>query len=147
MSEKIVIYTDGACSGNPGPGGWGAVLIYGDSEKHISGHESNTTNNKMELTAAIKALKALKDTQKEVILYTDSMYVKNGITEWITGWKKKGWKTTSGPVKNRELWEELDALNNSLLIEWRWVRGHSDSKYNNLADELARLAVSGTVKM
>lgn len=136
MSKKVEIYTDGACSGNPGPGGWGAILRYGGIEKELSGGAVDTTNNRMELTAAIKALEALKKSCV-VELYTDSTYVKDGITEWIKGWKKRGWKK----VKNRDLWEVLDSLNSKHQISWHWVKGHSGHPENERADELAVAAI------
>lgn len=136
--KKVIIYTDGACSGNPGDGGWGAVLRYGDVEKEISGFEKNTTNNKMELTAAIAALNLLK-LPCEVELYSDSAYLINGFTKgWIWGWKSNGWKTASkDDVKNVELWKELDRLNRMHKITWIKVKGHSDNEYNNRCDKLA----------
>lgn len=136
--KKVIIYTDGACSGNPGDGGWGAVLRYGDVEKEISGFEKNTTNNKMELTAAIVALNLLK-LPCEVELYSDSAYLINGFTKgWIWGWKSNGWKTASkDDVKNVELWKELDRLNRMHKITWIKVKGHSDNEYNNRCDKLA----------
>jgi ribonuclease HI len=139
--KNIEIYTDGACSGNPGPGGWGAVLIFGDKNKEISGSSTHTTNNIMELTAPIESLKTLKE-PCIVNIYTDSVYVKNGITTWIHGWKKNGWKTAKKePVKNMELWIELDEVCKQHTIEWHWVKGHSDNYYNNRADFLATQAV------
>ena len=139
--KNIEIYTDGACSGNPGPGGWGAVLIFGDKNKEISGSSTHTTNNIMELTAPIESLKTLKETCI-VNIYTDSVYVKNGITTWIHGWKKNGWKTAKKePVKNMELWIELENISKQHKIEWHWVKGHSDNYYNNRADFLATQAV------
>lgn len=136
------IYTDGACSGNPGPGGWGAVIFNKDKkQKNISGKIGNTTNNRMELMAPIMALKKIK-TASEITIYTDSTYVKNGITEWINNWKINGWKNANKkPVKNKDLWIELDSLCKDNLITWKWVKGHSNDKYNNLADELARKAI------
>jgi len=136
--EKIVtIYTDGACSGNPGPGGWGALMIYGKDEKELTGGEFNTTNNRMELTAAIEALNALKRPCK-IHLHTDSTYVKDGITKWIDGWKAKGWKTAAKkPVKNEDLWRALDEANTKHDIEWKWVKGHAGDPGNERADELA----------
>ncbi len=136
--KKVIIYTDGACSGNPGDGGWGAVLRYGDVEKEVSGFEKNTTNNKMELTAAIAALNLLK-LPCEVELYSDSAYLINGFTKgWIWGWKSNGWKTASkDDVKNVELWKELDRLNRMHKITWIKVKGHSDNEYNNRCDKLA----------
>lgn len=135
---EIVIYTDGACSGNPGPGGWGVILMSGQHRKELKGGERETTNNRMELTAAIKALEALKRPSK-VALYTDSQYVKNGIDGWIHGWKKNGWKTADRkPVKNVELWQQLDEARLRHEIEWKWVRGHAGHPENERADELAR---------
>lgn len=140
--KKLQIYTDGACSGNPGAGGFGAVLIYNDTTKEIFGGAEHTTNNQMELMAVIKALEALKE-PCIIDLYTDSMYVKNGITAWINNWKKNGWKTADRkPVKNMELWQELDSLRNKHNIEWHWVKGHSANQYNDLADELARKGIN-----
>lgn len=137
-SDKIVIYTDGACSGNPGPGGWGAILMWGDHRKEMSGGEQVTTNNRMELLAAISALEALKRPSK-VELHTDSNYVKNGVTAWIHGWKKNGWKTSDKkPVKNAELWQRLDAARKAHDVDWRWVKGHAGHVENERADELAR---------
>lgn len=136
--KKVTIYTDGACSGNPGQGGWGAVLIYGNSEKKISGYSELTTNNKMELQAVIEALKILKRTCN-IDLYTDSVYVKDGITKWIQNWKKNNWRTSKKEdVKNKELWIELDRLSSQHNIEWHWVKGHADNNLNNVVDELAR---------
>ena len=139
---KYKIYTDGACSGNPGPGGWGAVIIdQDDKQKNISGSEKNTTNNRMELLAAIMSLKKIK-TNSEVVIFTDSTYVKNGITEWMKNWKKSGWKNSSKkPVKNKDLWEKLDKLCDSNRVSWKWVKGHSTNEFNNLADELATKAI------
>ena len=140
--EKAVtvvdIYTDGACSGNPGPGGWGAILRYGTVEKELCGGEPGTTNNRMELMAAIRALEALKRPVK-VRLHTDSQYVKDGITKWIHGWKARGWQTADKkPVKNAELWQRLDAAKKPHDIEFHWVRGHAGHPENERADELAR---------
>lgn len=141
-APKILIYSDGACSGNPGPGGWGAVLISGKHRKEISGGEVLTTNNRMELLAAISALEALKK-RSEVALFTDSAYVKNGITGWVHGWKKNGWRTADKkPVKNVELWQALDALRNKHDVEWHWLKGHAGHPENERADELARLAMA-----
>ena len=139
---KYKIYTDGACSGNPGPGGWGAVILdQNDKQKNISGSEKNTTNNRMELLAAIMSLKKIK-TNSEVIIFTDSTYVKNGITEWMKNWKKNGWKNSSKkPVKNKDLWEKLDKLCEANSVSWKWVKGHSTNEFNNLADELATKAI------
>ncbi len=137
----VAIYTDGACSGNPGPGGWGAVLLYGEHRREISGASADTTNNRMELTAAIRALEALKR-PSDVALYTDSTYVKDGITRWLPGWKAKGWRTASKtPVKNRDLWEALDALVQRHDVSWHWVRGHAGNLENERADTLAREAL------
>lgn len=143
MNNKniIEIYTDGACSGNPGPGGWGAVLLYKGHEKEISGSQKDTTNNQMELKAVIEALKILKR-PSDIIIYTDSVYSKDGITKWIFNWKKNGWKTANKkPIKNIELWKELDELSAKHQIEWKWVKGHSGNKYNEIADQLAVNAV------
>ena len=139
---KYKIYTDGACSGNPGPGGWGAVIFdQDDKQKNISGSEKNTTNNRMELLAAIMSLKKIK-TNSEVVIFTDSAYVKNGITEWMKNWKKNGWKNSSKkPVKNKDLWEKLDKLCEANSVSWKWVKGHSSNEFNNLADELATKAI------
>jgi len=139
---KYKIYTDGACSGNPGPGGWGAVIFdQDDKRKNISGSVKNTTNNRMELLAAIMSLKKIK-TNSEVVIFTDSTYVKNGITEWMKNWKKNGWKNSSKkPVKNKDLWEKLDKLCEANSVSWKWVKGHSTNEFNNLADELATKAI------
>ena len=139
---KYTIYTDGACSGNPGPGGWGAVIFDKDNnQKNISGKERDTTNNRMELMAPIMALKKI-NTNSKVVIYTDSKYVKNGITEWIKNWEKNGWKSANKkPVKNKDLWIKLDNLCKDNKIIWKWVKGHSNNKYNNLADELATKAI------
>ena len=135
---KITIHTDGACSGNPGPGGWGALMEWNGSRKEIKGGEADTTNNRMELMAAIKALEALKRDGQDVILFTDSVYVRDGITKWIHGWKKRGWKTANKkPVKNVELWQELDTLNQRHSVDWRWVKGHAGDPGNERADALA----------
>jgi ribonuclease HI len=133
----ITIYTDGACLGNPGPGGWGVLLIYGDHKKELYGGESDTTNNRMELQAAIEALVVLKKSS-EVHLYTDSNYVKNGITSWIHGWKKNNWRNSAKkPVKNVDLWQRLDEVSAQHNIDWRWVKGHAGDPGNEKADELA----------
>jgi ribonuclease HI len=142
MSEaapaRVDIFTDGACSGNPGPGGWGAILRYGEVEKELAGGEPQTTNNRMELMAAIAALEALKRPAK-IRLYTDSMYVKDGITKWVHGWKKNAWRTADKkPVKNIELWQRLDAAAQPHDIEWLWVKGHSGHPENDRVDALAR---------
>ena len=138
---RVEIATDGACKGNPGPGGWGAILTYGDTCKEISGGEALTTNNRMELMAAISALEALKRPSR-VELHTDSVYVKNGITAWIHGWKKNGWRTADKkPVKNVDLWQRLEAAAAPHDIDWRWVRGHAGHPENERADALARGAI------
>ncbi|MEZ5958727.1 MAG: ribonuclease HI [Hyphomonadaceae bacterium] len=141
MSNTVDIWTDGACSGNPGPGGWGAILHYAGVEKELSGAEAATTNNRMELMAAIQALNALKRSSK-VRLHTDSKYVMDGVTKWIHGWKKNGWKTADKkPVKNDDLWKQLDEANARHEVTWKWVKGHADNEMNNRADELARGAI------
>lgn len=140
MSEaaRVAIWTDGACSGNPGPGGWGAVLVYGDKERLLKGGEALTTNNRMELTAAIEALEALKR-PIAVDLHTDSQYLKGGITGWIHGWKKNGWRTADKkPVKNIDLWQRLDAAIQRHQVAWHWVKGHAGNEANEKADQLAR---------
>ena len=139
---KFKIYTDGACSGNPGPGGWGAVIFDNDNNQtNISGKEKNTTNNRMEILAAIMALKKIKS-NSQITIYTDSTYVKNGITEWMFNWKKNDWKTASKkPVKNKDLWIKLDKLCQNNKVSWKWVKGHATNKYNNLADQLATSAI------
>tara|TARA_B100000073_G_scaffold188941_1_gene156450 strand:+ start:147 stop:581 length:435 start_codon:yes stop_codon:yes gene_type:complete len=139
--NKVEIFTDGACKGNPGPGGWGAILRYGTTEKEIYGASKNTTNNIMELTAVIESLKNLNK-PCELIITTDSKYVKNGITEWIHNWKKNGWRTAAKKeVKNKELWIELDSLIQIHSISWDWVKGHSGHPENERADLLANLAI------
>lgn len=139
--EKVTIYTDGACKGNPGLGGWGALLIAGDHKKELFGGELNTTNNRMELKAVIEALSQLKR-PCEVIVHTDSQYVQKGISEWIHGWKVRGWKTASkAPVKNVDLWQQLDLAQATHRIEWRWVKGHAGHDGNERADALANLGV------
>ncbi len=142
MTQKIVeIYTDGACRGNPGPGGWGAILRYGDHEREIYGGEARTTNNRMELTAAIRALESLKRSCI-VKLTTDSSYVRNGITEWLPNWKKRSWRTASNkPVKNADLWQRLDRAAQVHQISWHWVRGHSGHPENERADQLANRGI------
>ena len=138
MSDHIDIYTDGACSGNPGPGGWGALMIWRDAEKELCGGEPRTTNNRMELMGAIQALEALKRPSK-VDLHTDSTYVRDGITKWIHNWKRNGWKTAAKkPVKNAELWQRLEAALERHEVEFHWVKGHSGHPENERADELAR---------
>ena len=144
MSERapVVIYTDGACSGNPGPGGWGAILTYGDTCKEISGGEALTTNNRMELMAAISALETLKRPCK-VDLHTDSQYLQNGISTWIKSWKRNGWRTADKkPVKNIDLWQRLDAAIAHHEVKWHWVKGHDGHAMNERADELARFAIT-----
>ncbi len=141
MSKTIEIYTDGACRGNPGPGGWGALLIAGERRKTLHGGEHDTTNNRMELTAAIRALNALHGRQT-VRLHTDSKYVMDGIREWLPNWKQRGWKTAGRtPVKNRDLWQALDEAASQHDIEWVWVKGHAGNAGNELADELANLGI------
>jgi len=137
VTPKVVIYTDGACSGNPGPGGWGALLISGGHRRDICGGEPGTTNNRMELMAAIQALEALNK-PCEVELHTDSTYVMKGISEWIHGWKKRGWKTADKkPVKNEDLWRRLDTARERHKVDWRWVKGHAGHELNEHADALA----------
>jgi ribonuclease HI len=141
MTGPVSIYTDGACKGNPGPGGWGALLVWGDHEKELCGGDPATTNNRMELTAVIRALQSLKR-GCSVEIYTDSQYVKNGIESWIHGWKRNGWKTADRkPVKNAELWRELEALTAQHRVSWHWVRGHTDHPGNDRADTLANRGV------
>jgi ribonuclease HI len=136
--KHIEIFTDGACSGNPGPGGWGAILRYNGREKELNGGEADTTNNRMELMAAISALRALKEPCK-VDLYTDSSYVRDGISKWMFGWKRNGWKTADKkPVKNAELWQMLDEARVPHQVEWHWIKGHAGHPENERADELAR---------
>lgn len=137
QEPEVIIYTDGACKGNPGPGGWGVLMISGDKRRELCGGERDTTNNRMELTAAIEALRALKR-RCRVRLFTDSSYVKQGIETWIHGWKKNGWKTSDRkPVKNADLWQTLDAVAAQQDVEWRWVKGHSGDPGNERADELS----------
>lgn len=139
--DKVEIYTDGACKGNPGIGGWGALMVSGDAKKELFGGELNTTNNRMELLAVIESLKALKR-PCEVVLHTDSQYVQKGISEWIHGWKARGWKTsTREPVKNADLWQALDEAQSAHKVDWRWVRGHNGHPGNERADQLANLGV------
>ena len=142
MGEKVIIYTDGACSGNPGPGGWGAILMYKGAKKEISGGMKQTTNNIMEVTAVIEALKCLK-VESDVQVYSDSAYTVNAFNQgWIFNWIKKGWKTASGePVKNKELWQELYDLTKKHKVEFIKVKGHSDNEFNNRCDEMARNAI------
>jgi ribonuclease HI len=141
MSQTVEAYTDGACRGNPGPGGWGVLLRYGDHEKEFYGAETNTTNNRMELMAAIQALENL-NRQCRVILTTDSEYVRKGITEWLGNWKKRGWKTAAKqPVKNQDLWQRLDKVAAEHHVEWHWVRGHTGHPENERADQLANKGI------
>lgn len=143
--SKIEIYTDGACRGNPGPGGWGVWLIAGKHQKELFGGEPNTTNNRMELMAAIEGLAALKS-ESIVILTTDSQYVRKGITEWLSGWKLKGWKNSQRkPVKNADLWKLLDTQNQRHQVDWQWVKGHSGHPGNEKADELANKGIDSLV--
>lgn len=144
--DEIVIYTDGGCSGNPGPGGWGIVVIADGVAKQLSGGEPYTTNNRMELFAAINALSVVKNTPafdgRKVVVNIDSQYVKNGITTWIHNWKAKGWKTADKkPVKNQELWEILDELNSNLDVTWNWVKGHAGVEYNEICDSLCQAEI------
>jgi ribonuclease HI len=135
---RVTIYTDGACSGNPGPGGWGAILRYGQHQRELKGGEADTTNNRMELMAAISALEALTR-PCAIDLYTDSNYVRGGVMEWMTGWKKNGWRTADKkPVKNIDLWQRLDEAQSRHAIAWHWVKGHAGNELNERADELAR---------
>lgn len=139
--KAVELFTDGACKGNPGPGGWGALLRFGGHERELWGGEPDTTNNRMELTAAIEGLKALKEPCK-VSLTTDSVYVRNGITQWIQNWKARGWKTAAKkPVKNADLWQALDALNSQHDVSWHWVKGHSGHRENEMADQLANRGI------
>lgn len=141
MSGRVEIYTDGACRGNPGPGGWAALLRYGENERSVRGAEALTTNNRMELTAAIEGLAALKRPSK-VTLTTDSEYVRQGITRWIAGWKRRGWiRTGNKPVLNRDLWQRLDALNQNHDVSWQWVKGHSGHVENEAVDQAANRAI------
>lgn len=141
MDKKVYIYTDGACKGNPGPGGWGALMKYQDTVKEFCGGETETTNNRMEMKAAIEALSQLTR-PCEVVLTTDSQYLRKGITEWIDNWKKRGWKTSARkPVKNADLWKQLDELTQKHQITWNWVKGHSGHAENERADELANKGI------
>ena len=142
IRPSVIIYTDGACSGNPGPGGWGAILMSGPHRRELKGGETHSTNNRMELMAVISALDALKG-PSDIVLWTDSQYVKNGITTWIHGWKRNGWKTADKkPVKNAELWQQLDESRKRHKIEWNWVKGHAGHPENERADDLARAAIA-----
>ena len=146
MTQKVEIYTDGACSGNPGPGGWGVLLRYKNKEKELSGFETITTNNRMELKAAIEGIKALTRSVK-IEVYTDSQYLRDGITKWLFQWKKNNWRLSNkSPVKNQDLWEELDALTQNHDVSWHWVRGHSGHPENERADALARQAIENALK-
>ncbi|MDZ4790596.1 MAG: ribonuclease HI [Hyphomicrobiales bacterium] len=146
-APPVVIYTDGGCSGNPGPGGWGAILLSGEHRKELSGGEPETTNNRMELTAAIEALNALKRSSN-VELHTDSQYVRQGITEWIGGWKSNGWKTAQKKqVKNADLWQALDIARARHDVSWKWVKGHAGDINNERADELATAAIATAKKL
>ncbi len=139
--KQVEIFTDGACKGNPGPGGWGALLRYGEVERSLYGGEANTTNNRMELMAAIEGLRALKESCN-VHLTTDSQYVRQGITSWLKGWKRNGWKTSARkPVKNEDLWRQLDDEVSRHQVTWSWVKGHSGHRENEIADELANLGI------
>jgi len=145
LTKTVEIYTDGACRGNPGPGGWGALLISGAREKTLHGGAAETTNNRMELTAAIEALNAVRGSCT-VILHTDSKYVMDGMNEWLPNWKKRGWKTAAKkPVKNKDLWQALDEAVKRHEIEWRWVKGHAGNPGNEKADELANLGIDSLV--
>ena len=143
-NQNIVeIFTDGACKGNPGNGGWGAILKYKNFRKEICGGEANTTNNRMELLAVIKALECLKTTALQIVINTDSKYVANGISNWISNWKKNGWKTSNKQaVKNVDLWQTLDELNQKYSIQWNWVKGHNGNPENERADELANIGIT-----
>lgn len=146
-SKHVELFTDGACSGNPGPGGWGALLRYKGTEKELSGAEPDTTNNRMELMAAIEGLKAVKRTC-DVTLYTDSKYVLQGVTEWMDGWKSRGWKTADKkPVKNQDLWMALDEQVNRHHVKWQWVKGHNGHIENERVDELARMAIKDMLSL
>lgn len=139
--KNVIIYTDGGCRGNPGPGGWGAVLTYGNHQRSIKGFKQDTTNNQMELMAAIKALQSLTQ-ECQIDLYTDSVYVRNGITDWMDNWKRKNWRTANKkPVKNKQLWQDLDAQNIRHQVTWHWVKGHAGNEGNEAADALANMAM------
>ena len=143
MSDQVEIFTDGACKGNPGPGGWGALLRFGEQEKELYGGEDETTNNRMELMAVIKALEALKR-PVDVRVTTDSQYVKQGVTQWLPRWKRNGWRTANrSPVKNRDLWERLDRASSAHRLKWRWGRGHAGNPENERADQLANRGIPG----
>ena len=147
MKNSISIYTDGACKGNPGEGGWGAFIEYSDEKVKLYGYEKDTTNNRMEIIAAIEALRFIK-VQSDIIIYTDSKYLMNGINTWIHGWKKNNWKTSSNKdVKNIDLWKIIDKLNSNHSIKWIWVKGHSGNPGNEMADELANFAITSKGEM
>ena len=147
MSDAIQIYTDGACKGNPGPGGWGALLKWGGHEKELFGGAALTTNNRMELQAVIEALRVLKKQPSQVVIHTDSQYVQKGITEWLRNWRARGWKTAARkPVKNQDLWQQLDELVAGHEVHWRWVRGHAGNPGNERADALANRGVPGRAR-
>ncbi len=139
--KRVEIYTDGGCRPNPGKGGWAAILRYGENEREISGGEANTTNNRMELTAAVRALETLKR-PCHVVIHTDSEYLRNGITAWLPQWKRNGWKRREGTLKNKDLWQRLDDLAAKHVIEWRWIRGHAGHLLNERCDELAAEAIA-----
>ena len=142
MKNNVVIYTDGACKGNPGEGGWGAILEFTDETNKIYGYQENTTNNRMEIVAAIEAIKLVKE-ESDIIIYTDSKYLMNGINTWIHSWKKNNWKTSGNKnVKNVDLWKAIDELNSKHSIKWNWVKGHSGNPGNEMADDLANFAIS-----
>jgi ribonuclease HI len=141
--RQVTIYTDGACTGNPGPGGWGAILRYGDHEKEISGGTGDTTNNRMELQAALEALRALTE-PCQVTLFTDSEYLRKGITEWLPGWKRRNWRRKGGKLANVDLWKKLDEEIGRHVIDWRWVKGHAGHTLNERVDKLARKAIPGS---
>ncbi len=146
MTPDVVIYTDGACRGNPGPGGWGALLAKGPHQKAISGYEAHTTNNRMELQAALSALQALKQPCR-IVLWTDSEYLRKGMTEWLPGWQARGWKTAAKqPVKNADLWQSLLAAAAPHQIDWRWVKGHAGDPGNEAVDRLANEAIDNALK-
>jgi ribonuclease HI len=140
-TEQVIIYTDGGCDPNPGVGGWAAVMLYNGTERELSGGDPDTTNNRMELIAAVEALSALKR-PCSVVLHTDSQYLKNGITQWLPGWKRKGWKRKGGELKNVDLWKQLDELAGRHAVEWRWVRGHAGNHFNERCDVLAGQAIA-----
>ena len=142
MANLIYIYTDGCCKGNPGPGGWGAILIYNNNRKEIYGGEENTTNNRMELTAVIKALELIKNPNIPILITTDSQYVKNGVETWIHNWKKNNWRTASkSAVKNNDLWKQLDELIHQYSVAWKWVKSHNGHPENERVDQLANLGL------